>query len=159
MHPPLGVPHRKGIDENVDGGPVAAAQRLFVVPHYAVLLHLPGKFLVAIGGEINLGANVGLQQLFPAAIAEHANQRVIDFDKAAVGGGEEQPFLNVVEQFAVSLFDFQAVADVLQHVDGLHALAAGAVDPRGRNQVSAFQHGMDILVVPFAGAAAEGAGA
>ena len=103
--------------------------------------------------------DVGLQQLIPAAVAEHANQRVIDFDKAAVGGGEEQPFLNVVEQFAVALFHFQAVADVLQHVNGLHALAAGAVDARGRDQVSAFQHGMDILIIPFAGAAAERAGA
>ena len=146
-HPPLGVPHREGIDEYIDRGSVAAAQRLFVVPHHAVLFHLPGKFLMTLGRKINLGANVGLQQLFPAVVAEHANQRVIDLDKAAVGRGEEQPFLNVVEQFAVALLHFQAIADVLQHVDGLHALAAGAVYPRGRNQVSAFQHGMDVLVI------------
>ena len=100
-----------------------------MVPHHAVLLHLAGKFLVPFGGEINLVANVGLQQLFPAAVAQHADQRIVDFDKAAVGGGEEQSFLNVVEQFAIALLHFQAIADVLQHMDGLHALVAGAVYP------------------------------
>ena len=146
-NPPLGVAHRESIDEHVDHRSVAAAERLFVVAHYAVLFHLSRQFLMALGREINLGANVDLQQIFPAAVAEHADQCVVDFDEAAVGRGEEQSFLNVVEQFPVSLLHFQAVADVLQHVDGLHAFAAGAVHAGSRNQVGAFQHGMNVFVI------------
>ena len=99
-----------------------------------------------------------MQQIFPAVVAEHANQRVVDLDEAAVGRGEEQSFLNVVEQFPVALLHLKAIADVLQHVDGLHALAAGAVYPRRGDQVSAFQHGVDVFVIALGDGAAERAG-
>ncbi len=102
-----------------------------MVPHHAVLFHLAGQFLMTLGRKINLAANVGLQQLFPVAIAQHAHQSIVDFDKAAVRRGEEKPFLNVVEQFPVSLFHFETVADVFQHVNGLHALVIGAMHAGG----------------------------
>ena len=87
-----------------------------------------------------------LQQLFPAVISEHANQRIVDFDEAAVRRGEKQSLLNVVEEFAIAALRFAAIGDVFEHMDGLHAFAAGAVNPRSRNQVSALQHRMDVFV-------------
>ncbi len=48
-HPPLAVAHREGIDQDINRGSITPAQRLFVVPHHAVFLHLPGKFLMPFG--------------------------------------------------------------------------------------------------------------
>ena len=157
-HPALGVAHCEGIDEYIHRRSVAAAERLLVVPHHAVLFHFAGEALMTLSRKVNLRADVNLQQVFPAAVAEHANQRVVDLDEAAVGRGEEQPFLNVVEQLPVTLFHLEAITDVLQHMDGLHALAAGAVHPRRGDQVSAFQHGVDIFVIALGRGAAERAG-
>ena len=84
--------------------------------------------------------NIGLQQFFAVAIAEHADQGVVDFDETAIWSGEEKSFLNVVEQLAITAFRFAPVGDVFQHVDGLQAFAVRAVNPRSGDQVSALQH-------------------
>ena len=85
-------------------------------------------------------------KFFAAAVPEHAHQRVVDFDEAAVRGGEKHSFLNVVEQFAIAALRFPAVGDVLEHVDGLQAFAVGAVYPRSGDKVSAVEHREHIFV-------------
>ena len=76
-------------------------------------------------------ADVHLQQLFPAAVAEHAHQGIIHFDKASLGGREKKAFVNVIEQLAVAALHLPPFADVFQHIDGLHTLFQGPVNARG----------------------------
>jgi hypothetical protein len=65
-----------------------------------------------LGSEINLAGNIHLQEFFPAGVAEHGDQSIIHFHEAAFGGAEKEPFLNVVEQFAVTALGLAAVRDV-----------------------------------------------
>ena len=96
-----------------------------------------------------------MQQFVPAVVPQHANQGIVDFDETAVWTAEKQSFLNVVEQFAIAALGFTAIGDVLQHVDGLKALAAGGVYLRGRNQIGAFQDRVQVFVGERARASAE----
>src|SRR5271170_6602152 len=61
-------------------------------------------------------------------------------------GVEKYTFLNVVEQFAVAALGLAAVGDVFQHVDGLQALAGGAMHPRSGHDVGAVEHRQHVLV-------------
>ena len=60
--------------------------------------------------------------------------------KRPCGVGEINPFLDVVEQFAIALLGFAAVGDVFEHVDGLHLGAGGGVNARSRNQIGAIEN-------------------
>ena len=77
--------------------------------------------LALLGRKINLGGDIDLQKFFAAGISQHAHQGVVHFDEAALRRAEEQAFLNVVEQFAVTAFGLAAVGDVFEHVNGLQA--------------------------------------
>ena len=91
------VVHAEGVDENVDGGAIFAAQRGLEVAHVAIFFHGLGVALALLGREINLSGNIDLQKFFAAGIAEHAHHGVVDFDEAAFGRAEKKSFLNVVE--------------------------------------------------------------
>ncbi len=65
-HPALIVLHRESVDENINHRSVATAERLLMISDHPVFLHLAGKFLVSFLREINLGANIRLQQFLPA---------------------------------------------------------------------------------------------
>ena len=118
------VAHRETVHENVNRRSILAAEDFFLIVQSALALEQFRQFLPALGRKINLGGNVELNDLFAAAVAEDANQRVVDFHKAALGRGEENSFLNVVEEFAIAALGFAAVGDVLEHVHGLPLGAA-----------------------------------
>jgi len=46
---------------------------------------------MAVAEKIDLGADVNLQQFFPAAVASIANQRVVDLDKRPSGVEKNNP--------------------------------------------------------------------
>jgi hypothetical protein len=135
------IAHGKAVHEDVDGRSVLAPQDFFVIAHLAARLSQFREFLPPLRRKIDLGGNVELKHFVAAAVAEDANQRVVDFDEAALGVEHVDPFLNVVEQFAIPAFRFAPVGDVLEHVHGLQLGAAGGVNARGRNQVGAFETG------------------
>src|SRR6266404_510660 len=102
--------------------------------------------MVLRGSREHLFPWIAVQQLVPAGMSEHANQRVIDLDEPTIGTAKEQPFLNVVEQFAIAALGLAAVSYVLQHMDGLQALTAGSMYLRSRDQKRSFQDRMNVLV-------------
>ena len=53
-----------------------------------------------------------MQQLVAATTAEHANQGVIDFNKASIGAAEKEAFLNIVKKLAVTALGFAAIGNV-----------------------------------------------
>jgi len=112
----------------MDGRSIFAAEHLFVIVQFAGALEQVGEFLAALRGKVELGGNVQLQDFFAAAVAENADQSVVDFDEAALRRRNVNPLLNIVEQFAIAAFGFTAVGDVLEHMHGLQLGTAGGVN-------------------------------
>src|SRR3954465_5951010 len=81
---------------------------------------------------------IGQQQLFPAAVAEHADQRVIDFHKRAIRHGKENSFLHVLEQLTVALLSLVSVADIAKHVDDFASVLA--LQLRSADQMRAIEN-------------------
>ena len=96
-NPAEGVAHREAIDQHVNRRAIFAVKSFLVIFNSAVLLHFLRKCLVALFGEVDTIANIGLQQFFAAAITKHMHQCVIDFHKTPVWCGKEQSFLNIAE--------------------------------------------------------------
>ena len=84
--------------------------------------------LTLLGSEIKLAGDVDLQQFIAAAVAQHAYQGIVDFDETTAGRAEEQAFLNIVEQLAITPFGLASVRDVFQNVNGLQAFVGGSVN-------------------------------
>ena len=124
------IAHRETVDEDVDGRSILAPEDFFLIAQSALAFEQFLHFFPLLRRKIDLGGNVELNDLFPTAIAEDANQRVVDFDEAALGCGEENSFLNVVEQLAIAALGFAPVGDVLEHV---HGLQLGAAHPHRAN--------------------------
>ena len=87
-----------------------------------------------------------MQQCFPAVVPQHAYQRVVYFDESSVGTAEEEAFLNVVEEFAITALGLAAVGDVLKHMDGLQPFAAGRVHLRRGDQKCTLQHRVNVFI-------------
>src|SRR5450631_768657 len=151
------IAHRETVDEYVNGRSILAPQNFFLIAQSVLAFEKVCQFFPPPRRKIDLGGDVELNDFFAAAVAEDANHGIVDFHEAALGGREENSFLNVIEELAIAALGFAAVGDVLEHVDGLELGAAGGMNARGRNQVGAFEDGMNVFVEPFAGAA-EGTG-
>src|ERR1700687_983048 len=91
------IAHRETVDQDVDGRSILAPQEFFLIVQSALACEQFRQFFPPPQRKIDLGGNVELNNLFPAAIAEDANQRVVDFHEAALGRRKENSFLNVVE--------------------------------------------------------------
>src|ERR1700745_1433072 len=85
------------------------------------------QILQAVGGVVELGRNVDFEEFVAIMVAEHANQGVVNLDKTAGRDGEEEAFLNVVEQFAITSLGLTPVGDVLENVNGVLTITIGAV--------------------------------
>src|ERR1019366_4440966 len=124
------IAHRETVDQDVDGRSILAPQEFFLIAQSTLAFEKFRQFFPPPRRKIDLGGNVELNDLFPAAIAEDANQRVVDFHEAALGRREENSFLNVVEQFAIAALGFAPVGDVLENMHGLQLCAAGGMYAR-----------------------------
>ena len=69
----------------MDRRSILAPQNFFVIAHSALAFEHFREFLAPLRRKIDLGGNVELKDFFAAAVAEDANQRVVDFDEAALG--------------------------------------------------------------------------
>src|SRR5208282_2291376 len=118
------IAHRKTIHEYVHGRSILAPQHFFVIAHFAAAFEHIREFLPALRRKIDLGGNIELKHFVAAAVTEDADQRIVHFDEAALGRGNVDSLLYVVEQFAITALGFAAVGDVLEHVHGLELGAA-----------------------------------
>src|SRR5438270_2004916 len=140
----LAVLDHKGVFQRVDHGAVAAAQRDLKIANGTFFIELVGNLVALLGGDIDLGLQIELEDLFARLVIQHAHQRVIDFNEMAFRRSEEDAFLHVIEELAVALLGFAAVSDVFKHVDSLQAFIVRAVNARAGDQIVAVQHGMQI---------------
>ena len=124
----VGIAQGKTIDEHVDGRSVLAAQHYLVIAQSLLMLHDLGQLLPLLGREVDGAGNVHLQQFVATGVAQNAHQGVVHFDKTPVRRGEEDAFLDGVEQFAIALLGFAPVGDVLENVHGLHLGAGSGVN-------------------------------
>ena len=108
--------------------------------------------------RIQMGAYVCAQKFFAGFVAEHADHSVVDVEELTFGSGEEQTFLNVVEELAITALGFTAIADVFQNVNGATVFFRGAAGSRSRNDKGAAFAGGDIFLAEFDSVLAEGAG-
>ena len=142
----LRVQHGECVDEHVHSGTVFASKRLLVIAQHPMLLHELRQPLPHLGGRIDYGVDIHLQQLLPAAITQHADQRIVHFNKASFRRREEKALLNVVKQFSIATLRFAAIGDVFENVNGLKPLIVCPMNTRGRDQISALQHGMNKFI-------------
>src|SRR5882762_817556 len=146
QHLSVRVRNGEGVDQDVHGTTVLAAENFLVVAQDGVLLHDFVQVLEAIRGIVELSRDVDLQQFIAVVVAKHADQSIVDLDETASGNGEEHTLLDVVEKFAITALGFAPIGDVLEHVNRMLSLAHGSLDARGGDQVHAFEHGVDVLV-------------
>src|SRR5258708_6307359 len=123
----MGILHCESVDKNVHGRAVFLSQDFFSIAQHPVALQGGKHLAMAFRDREYSLARVRVQQSVAAVVAEHADQRVVDLNEAAVRAAEEEPFLNVVEQLAIAALGFAAVGDVLEYMDGLEAFAAGGM--------------------------------
>ncbi len=110
-----------------------------------------GRSAPGCGDGIEVRAYVGAQEFVAGTVAEHAHHGVVDVEKAAVGRGEEQAFLNAVEEFAIAALGFAAIGHILQNVDGARVVVGNAGGSGGGDQKDTFRRGHDIFFARFAG--------
>ena len=80
-----GIAHRKTVHEYVDGRSILAPQDFFVIAHFAPAFEMFREVLPPLRRKIDLGGNIELKDFVAGAVAKDANQRVVDFDEAALG--------------------------------------------------------------------------
>ena len=153
-----GVANRSNVLQGVQQGAVLAAQRLFVVAQNAALRQGAQEAFAGGGHGIEVRADVGAEQLVARGVAEHAHHRVVDVEKASVGCGEEQAFLNAVEELAIAALGFAAVGHVLQNVDRAGVVVGEARGSGSGDQENALGRRDDVLFARLLGVAAERAG-
>ena len=127
----VSITHREGIDQDVNRAPILSLQHFFAIAQSAFALHERKKLGMAFGGGKNIFTGIAVQEFVATFVTEHANQGVINFDESTLGTAEEEPFLNVVEEFAIAALGLAPVGNVLQNVNSLKAFAAGGVYFRG----------------------------
>src|SRR5579871_5915333 len=103
-------------------------------------------------------AHVGMKQLFARFISQHANHGVVDVKKLPVWRGEEESFLNAVEELAVASLGFATIRDVFEDVNGAGFFFGCSGSTRSRDEKGAAFAGRDVFLPRVAGVATEGAG-
>src|SRR5258708_3327470 len=86
------------------------------------------SYMVA-GVEVELARDIDFEQLLAAGISQHADQRLVNLDKASVRSGEVEAFLDVVEQLAIATLGFLPVGNILQNVNRFPAFYASGMQP------------------------------
>src|ERR1700676_2862558 len=81
-----GIAHCKTVHEYVDGRSILAPQNFFVIAHFAPTLEMLRQILPPLRRKIDLRRNVQLKDFVAGAVAKNANQRVVNFDEAALRG-------------------------------------------------------------------------
>src|SRR3981081_183917 len=80
-----GISHRKTVHEYVDRRSILAPQDFFVIAHFASAFKNFREFVPPLRSKITLRRNVQREDFVAGAIAKDPNQRVVHFDKAALG--------------------------------------------------------------------------
>src|SRR5581483_2940007 len=154
-HAAVDVSNRENVQQYMNDRAVSAPQRLMMIAKYPMLLDQLQEPFAAFRGGIYLGGHLSLEKFFAAAIAQDSHQGIVHLDEAAIGGRKEQSFLNAVDYVRVAPLALTPVSDVLEHMNGLQALVLAGMDPRGRDEICAIQHGLDEVIRTTAAARAQ----
>ena len=123
------VVQSEGIDQNVDRGAIFTQEGGLEVSQGAVFLHQLAMVEALLRRNVQLCRDVNLKQFLTAAVAEHAHHGVVDFDKASGRSTEEESFLDVVEEFAISPLGFAPVGNIFQNMDRLQPFSRRSMHP------------------------------
>ena len=110
----VAVANGERVDQHVDRTAVFLFQDLFAIMQRSLPLQFREKRAVRLTVPEHVLTRITLQKFCAAVVSEHAHQSVVDFYKTAIRTAEEKPFLNIVEEFAVTALRLAAVINCLR---------------------------------------------
>ena len=88
-----------------------------------MLLCFAAEQFALLGRGVNLCLQIEDHQLVAAAVTQHVDESVVAVHQVAVGSGDENALLHLLEQQSIFLFSGAALRGVPDNVDGAFLLA------------------------------------